>query len=398
MPLVRTSVAYVSYLFVASSMSKILFVTNDFGPRAGGIESFILGLIERLPKNCVTVYTSSQGDTSEYDQNWLREFGVNVIRDRAKILLPTPRVAQAVGRLVKKSGIEVACFGAATPLGLLAPTLRGSGVQRIVSLTHGHEVWWARVFPFSWALRRIGDSVDVLTFLGEFTHRKISSALSKKAAAAMVQIAPGIDSVIFAPRKVSDEFLSSHNLLNKRVILCVGRLVQRKGQDRLIEALGLIRTAVPSAHLLIVGEGAYRSALEKIANRNGLTDAVTFVGKVSLAELPTFFSAGEVFAMPSRSRFGGLEIEGLGIVYLEASSCGLPIVAGNSGGAPDAVLDGVTGIVVDGTNVGEIARAIIELLSDPVRAQRMGKAGRQWVADQWSWESWSEKFRKLLQS
>jgi len=378
-------------------MKKILFVTNDFGPRAGGIESFIMGLVERLPRNSVTVFTSSQGDTAGYDAKWREDYGVEVIRDRTKMLLPTPRVARALTTIVRRNNFSVACFGAAAPLGLLAASLRKAGITRIVSLTHGHEVWWAKVFPFSLAIRRIGDTVDVLTYLGEFTRRNISLALSPKAQKAMVRIAPGIDVSHFSPEIEPSQLRDELGLSNKSVIVSVGRLVPRKGQDRLIEALPLIAQTIPNVHLLLVGEGSYRKTLEKLVNENKVRDLVTFVGRVAYTQLPNYFRCGDIFAMPSRSRMAGLEVEGLGIVYLEASACGLPVIAGNSGGAPDAVVDGVTGIIVDGTNVNEIAAAIVRVLSDPAKMKAMGSTGSEWVRSGWSWEIWSEKFEQLLE-
>lgn len=377
-------------------MDKILFVTNDFGPRAGGIETFIIGLIERLPKGRVIVYTSGQSDTARYDSAWQRDYGVRVVRDRSKILLPTPRVARAVGRLARESSATIACFGAAAPLGLLAPTLRRAGVKRIVALTHGHEVWWAKVFPFSIALRRIGRSLDALTYLGEFTRQAIATALPNSAKSAMVRIAPGIDVTHFSPDINAAPLRKELGLADKAVIVSVGRLVHRKGQDRLIEALPQIRRAVPNVHLLLVGEGPYRAKLQKIAKKVGVVDAVTFIGRVQYAQLPTYIRLGDIFAMPSRSRLAGLEVEGLGIVYLEASACGLPVIAGNSGGAPDAVLAGKTGLVVDGTNIEAVAAAAIELLSDIDRARAMGAAGREWIVSEWSWDLWAGAFSKVL--
>lgn len=377
-------------------MKKILFVTNDFGPRAGGIESFIMGLVERLPKDSVTVFTSSQGDTSAYDAKWKVD-GVEVIRDRTKMLLPTPRIAWAIRSIVKKTEPSVACFGAAAPLALLAPTLRKAGVQRIVSLTHGHEVWWAKVFPFSLAIRRVGNTVDALTYLGDFTKRNISRSLSPKAQKAMVHLAPGIDTSHFVPLEAPSELREELGLTHKSVIVSVGRLVPRKGQDRLIEALPLISKSIANVHLLLVGEGSYRKSLEKMVAKRELGRNVTFVGRVNYAKLPAYFQCGDIFAMPSRSRLAGLEVEGLGIVYLEAGACGLPVIAGNSGGAPDAVVDGVTGIVVDGTNANEIAAAIVRVLSDPAKAKAMGEKGNEWVRSGWSWKIWSDKFAQLLQ-
>ncbi len=382
--------------YLVSSTSKLLFVTNDFGPRAGGIETFIIGLIERLPKNQVIVYTSAQKDTSAYDAKWMSEFGVEVIRDRSKILLPTPRVARAVCKIAKNQRIQSVAFGAAAPLALLAPALRRAGVIRIVAMTHGHEVWWAKIFPFNIAMRQIGNSVDVLTYLGEFTRSAISKSLSTRARQSMVKIAPGIDIERFKPVDATD-LRKSLALEFKKVIICVARLVHRKGQDALIEAMAQILEHEPAAHLLLVGQGPYRNHLESLVRKYRLEENVTFVGRIQYGELPRYLCVGDIFAMPARSRFNGLEVEGLGIVYLEASACGLPVIAGSSGGAPDAVIESVTGLVVDGTERAEIVVAILELLGDPARCADMGLAGRKWIIEKWRWEIWASEFRKVLQ-
>jgi phosphatidyl-myo-inositol dimannoside synthase len=376
--------------------SPVLFVTNDFGPRAGGIETFVIGLIERRPFGQTIVYTSAQNGSEEYDKVWKSEFGVTVIRDRAKILLPTPRVARNLSRIIKGSNIQVAAFGAAAPLGLLATSMKKAGVRKTVALTHGHEVWWAKVFPFNLAMRRIGASVDLLTYLGEFTQGAISMALSQAAGQRMVKIAPGIDVDHFTPQDAS-QLRRDLNLEDKRIIVSVGRLVHRKGQDRLIEAMPEILKSVPAAHILMVGQGPYLSHLKKLVAKHNLLEHVSFIGKVQYAQLPQYICAGDIFVMPSRSRFFGLEVEGLGIVYLEASACGLPVIAGSSGGAPDAVLNGVTGFVVDGEDKHEIADAAIRLLNDLEQAKIMGVAGREWIIGNWRWEIWSERFNKLLE-
>lgn len=376
--------------------NPVLFVTNDFGPRAGGIETFVIGLIERRAFGSTIVYTSAQDDSEEYDQRWKRDFGVTVIRDRSKILLPTPRVARNLKRVIKQEGIRVAAFGAAAPLGLLSASMKSAGVRKTVALTHGHEVWWAKIFPFTCAIRRIGATIDSLTYLGEFTQKAISRSLSKQAVKQMVKIAPGIDVEHFSPQD-SSELRRELGLDEKKVIVSVGRLVHRKGQDHLIESMPEILAKVPNAHLLIVGRGPYLEHLAKLVAVNKVENHVSFIGRVQYAELPRFICAGDVFAMPSRSRFAGLEVEGLGIVYLEASACGLPVVAGNSGGAPDAVVEGITGLVVDGTNNSQIADAVITLLTNPQKCKEMGDAGQAWIKENWRWEIWSKRFNELLE-
>ena len=375
--------------------NTVLFVTNDFGPRAGGIETFVIGLIERRPFGSTIVYTSSQESSEEYDAKWLKDFGVTVIRDKSTILLPTPRVARALRKIIKNFDIEIAAFGAAAPLGLLSASMKRAGVNRTVALTHGHEVWWAKVFPFNLLIRRIGSTVDSLTYLGDFTQRAISKSLSSRAKSAMVKIAPGIDVDHFKPVNASS-LREELGLTDKKVIVSVGRLVHRKGQDHLVESMPAILKVHPDAHLLLVGKGPYLEHLAKLVAKNGLQDSVSFIGRIQYAELPSYICCGDIFAMPSRSRFMGLEVEGLGIVYLEASACGLPVIAGKSGGAPDAVIDGTTGVVVDGTSNDEISAAAISLLSDPEKAQEMGKAGQRWITDEWRWQIWSEKFEEIL--
>jgi phosphatidylinositol alpha-1,6-mannosyltransferase len=375
-------------------LEKVLLVTNDFGPRAGGIETFILGLISGLPNSSLVVYTSSQPGAAEFDKQLYEKHGVEVIRDRAKILLPSPRVNRRAAKILKHYQISRVWFGAAAPLALMSGILRAAGAKHIVALTHGHELWWARILFFKSLMKKIVKQVDYLGYLGEYTKNvliKLDYSEDK-----FVQIAPGIDTGYFSPRPKNQELMLKHRLDQKRVIVSVGRLVHRKGQDQLIEALPKVLLKHPDAVLLFVGDGPIKSMLQNSARQLGVTNSIAFTGKVSHHDLPDYISLGEIFAMPVRSRFFGLEVEGLGIVYLEASACGLPVIAGNSGGAPDAVLKDVTGLIIDGTSSDEIAEAICKLLDDPMRAKQMGQAGRGWVIENWQLSIWSDKFNKLL--
>ena len=376
-------------------MEKILCITNDFGPRAGGIETFVIGLIERLPAARVIVYTSAQNNSEPYDRKWLEDFGVEVVRDKAKILLPTPGVAYCVNALVRERDISSVFFGAAAPLGLLSKGLRRAGAKHIVALTHGHEVWWSKVWPFTLAMKIISRQVNHLTYLGEFTRSAIAQSISENARQSMVKIAPGIDTDHFSPQDAT-KLRSELGLTKKKVIVSVGRLVHRKGQDVLIEAMPAIIEEVPDAHLLMIGEGPYRGYLETRVKSLGIQERVTFIGRIQYADLPEYICVGDIFVMPSRSRLAGLEVEGLGIVYLEASACGLPVIAGNSGGAPDAVLEGETGLVVDGTRKEEVAAATVELLLDSERSKAMGVRGREWIIREWRWDMWATRFAELL--
>ena len=377
-----------------SNQKKVLLVTNDLGPRAGGIETFVLGLIEGLPKNSLIVYTSRQKGDKEFDKQLLEKFGAVVIRDRARILLPTPRVTHRAAKILKSSGVKNLWFGAAAPLGLMAGKLRTAGATNIVALSHGHEVWWAKIPLLKALLKKIIKDVNYLGYLGEFTKSeivKISDQVEK-----FVQIAPGIDINHFSPKKARVDLIEKYQLAGRRVIVSVGRLVHRKGQDELVKAMPKILEKYPDAILLLVGEGPIKQMLFNLAKQMGVLPKVIFAGRVSHHELPDYICLGEVFAMPVRSRFAGLEVEGLGIVYLEASACGLPVVVGASGGAVDAVLDKVTGVLVNGSNTDEIASSICELLANPQAAKQMGQAGRSWVIENWQLSSWSKKFNQLL--
>jgi len=373
---------------------QVLLVTNDLGPRAGGIETFILGLIDQLNGAQLLIYTSSQEGSKEFDRELNNRTGALVIRDKSKVLLPTPRVNRAIAKVMKEYQSEIIWFGAATPLGWMAGYLRRNGAQRLVSLTHGHEVWWAKVPPFNWILKYISKNLDAITYLGSFTKKEIGRSVADPSR--LVQIAPGIPLDHFTPGPKDASLVAQYGLSGKKVIVCVGRLVHRKGQDRLLEALPDIIKSEPSAVVLFVGIGPRQAKLDAITRKLKLGGHVVFAGRVAYKDLPRYFRLGDIFVMPSRSRLAGLEVEGLGIVYLEASACGLPVIAGSSGGAPDAVLANQTGLVIDGRDVHAISKAVTGLFADPVRMQKMGEAGRTWIVDQWSWDLWGGKFKEVL--
>ena len=377
-------------------MRPTLVVTNDFGPRAGGIESFVNALVERLPRGSVVVHTSDQEGAREYDEHLLREFDIEVVRDPMKMLVPNRNATKRVVATAKKYGCTQVWFGAAAPLGLMAPALKRAGIKRTLATTHGHELWWAKAPGSRQLLHRIGEQVDSVTYLGEYTRSRIAQALSDRAIASMRQLTPGVDEKHFHPGIDASGLKEKLGIGDRPVIVVVGRLVHRKGQDRLIDALPLVHQEVPRAALLICGEGPLRDDLKKQVAQLNLESDVFFAGRVSWEELPLYISAGDLFAMPSRNRLGGLEVEGLGIVYLEASACGLPVIAGDSGGAPDAVLEGESGFVVDGTSAVEISRRAIQLLQDPALRARMGARGRLWVEEKWRWDQVAARHQALL--
>ncbi|AYL35653.1 glycosyltransferase family 4 protein [Streptomyces fungicidicus] len=380
-------------------MHKTLIVTNDFPPRPGGIQAFLHNMALRLDPERLVVYASTwkrSREGAEATAAFDAEQPFTVVRDRTTMLLPTPAATRRAAGLLREHGCTSVWFGAAAPLGLMAPALRRAGAERIVATTHGHEAGWAQLPAARQLLRRIGESTDTITYLGEYTRSRIASALTPEAAARMVQLPPGVDEKTFHPGSGGEEVRARLGLTDRPVVVCVSRLVPRKGQDTLIRAMPAILAAEPDAVLLIVGGGPYEKDLRRLAADTGVAASVRFTGSVPWSELPAHYGAGDVFAMPCRTRRGGLDVEGLGIVYLEASATGLPVVAGDSGGAPDAVLDGETGWVVPGGSPADTADRVTALLADGELRRRMGQRGREWVEDKWRWDLLAEHLKALL--
>ncbi|HST49538.1 glycosyltransferase family 4 protein [Jatrophihabitans sp.] len=373
------------------STRRLLVVTNDFPPRQGGIQSFVYELARRLPAGQLAVYASDHPGSKAFDAG--QDFPVR--RHPGGLLTPTPRARRRVLRAREDFGSTAVWFGASAPLGLLAPPLRRAGVRRMVASSHGHEAGWAMLPGGRQALRRIGNQVDVVTYLADYTRQRLAGAFGPHPA--LVQLTPGVDVDTFSPAVSGAAVRHRHGLTGRPVVVCVSRLVPRKGQDVLIQAMPAIAARVEQAALLVVGGGPYQQKLRELADRVGVADRVVFTGPVPAAELPEYFAAGDVFAMPCRTRRLGMDVEGLGIVFLEASASGRPVVAGNSGGAPDAVRDGITGLVVDGRDVAGVAHQVGGLLADPERAGRMGSAGRRWTEQAWQWGTMADRLAELLQ-
>ncbi|PZT69684.1 alpha-(1-2)-phosphatidylinositol mannosyltransferase [Streptomyces sp. SW4] len=380
-------------------MHKTLIVTNDFPPRPGGIQAFLHNMALRLDPDRLVVYASTwkRGrEGAEATAAFDAEQPFTVVRDRTTMLLPTPAATRRAAGLLREHGCTSVWFGAAAPLGLMAPALRKAGARRLVATTHGHEAGWAQLPAARQLLRRIGENTDTITYLGEYTRSRIATALTPGAAARMAQLPPGVDEKTFHPGSGGDEVRARLGLTERPVVVCVSRLVPRKGQDTLIRAMPRILAAEPDTVLLIVGGGPYEKDLRRLARETGVAASVRFTGSVPWSELPAHYGAGDVFAMPCRTRRGGLDVEGLGIVYLEASATGLPVVAGDSGGAPDAVLDGETGWVVRGGSVEESAERIVTLLGDEQLRRRMGERGRAWIEEKWRWDLLADRLKTLL--
>jgi phosphatidyl-myo-inositol dimannoside synthase len=373
-------------------VNRTLVVTNDFPPRQGGIQTFVAALLDRRPPDSLVVLASDHPGSAEHDAG----LPYPVVRRPTGMLLPTPATARVAVDLVRRYGCDNAFFGAAAPLGLVAPALREAGVGHLVGATHGHETGWVAVPGGRTLMRRIAANLDVVTYISEYTRRRLAPALGERTR--LERLSPGVDVVAFSPDADGAAIRARHGLGGGPLVVCVSRLVARKGQDVLVAAWPQVLARHPTARLLLVGGGPLEAALRAEIAARGLERSIVLTGPVPPAELPAHYAAGDVFAMPCRTRRLGLDVEGLGMVFLEAAACGRPVVAGTSGGAPEAVLDGETGAVVDPRSPEAVADAVAALLDDPARARAMGAAGRAWVEQRWSWTTIAARFAELLEA
>jgi phosphatidylinositol alpha-1,6-mannosyltransferase len=234
----------------------------------------------------------------------------------------------------------------------------------------------------------------MLTAASKWSEKKLESAFGWNGR--MEVLPSGIDTGRFHPAVNDAVVRERHALGGAPVICCVSRLVPRKGQDLLIKALPGIARRVPDVRLLIVGVGPYEASLRTLAARTGVADRVVFAGAAPYEELAAYFRAGDVFAMPCRLRWFGFDVEALGAVFLQGAAVGRPVIAGDSGGAPEAVVHGKTGLVVDPTRTGPITEAITSLLLDRDRAEAMGKAGAHWMHTAWTWGHMADRLKNML--
>ncbi|MGW2664211.1 glycosyltransferase family 4 protein [Nocardia tengchongensis] len=374
-------------------MGRTLLVTNDFPPRPGGIQSYLHALALQLPADELVVYAPRWKGDSHWKFDAQQPF--QVVRHPTTLMLPTPLVARRAKKLMRDEQCDRVWFGAAAPLALLSPLLRRAGAERILASTHGHEVGWSMLPGARQALRVIGDHTDVVTYVSKYTRRRFAAAFG--AQSALEYLPPAVDAEVFKPDPAARaELRARYGLGERPTILCLSRLVPRKGQDALIAAMPEIRKRVPGAVLVIAGGGPYEQKLRQLVVALGVSDDVVFAGRVPSQELAAHHTIADVFAMPCRTRGAGLDVEGLGIVFLEASATGVPVVAGNSGGAPETVREGETGRVVNGRKLESIADAIVDILSDRDAAAAMGAAGRAWVQQQWRWDLMGTRLQQLL--
>ncbi|MFC3688387.1 glycosyltransferase family 4 protein [Aquipuribacter hungaricus] len=364
---------------------RVLVVTNDFPPRAGGIETYVDALVGRLDPERVVVHACAQDGAAEHD----RGLPYPVVRDPARLLLPGPGLSRRVRETARRHGADAVWFPSAAPLALLAPGLRRAGVRTVVASAHGHEVWWARLPGARCALRALGEGVDVVTVDSAAVRRPVSRGLGAAAAGRVVLLSPGVDADRFAaPRPPGGD-----DPLDGPVVLCVSRAVPRKGHARLLDLWPEVRRRHPAARLVLAGGGP---ELERLRHRAQDLPGVQVLGRVDDDRLPALYAAADLFVLPVADRLAGLVTESLGIVLLEAAAAGLPVVSGRAGGTVDAVLHGRTGLLVDASDRDQLLGSVETYLSDPGRRRRDGTAGQEWVRAAWTWDRTARRLEALL--
>lgn len=386
---------------------KTLVLTNDFPPRGGGIETYIHEILRRQDPASIAVLAASgqsrsdgasRVDVIEYD----RGVGYQVARLRAG-MWPTRRVAESAVAVARDLGCEQVWLPSSAPHGLVVPMLQRRGLRVQVATTHGAEAGMS-AYPLGAHIVRAAAQAQVLTYLGAWTRSQVERAIgSGRPEHRWARLAPGVDINLWSRTESvlnrSAELRSQLELVDRPVVACVSRLVPRKGQDRLIDAWPTVLRRFPDAVLLLVGAGSYAKKLRAAASELG--DAVRFTGRVDYADLPAYTALADIATLPARRRLGGLDVEGLGIVLLEAAALGIPTVACDTGGVPDALVAGTTGVLLaqerhERAFTAQLADTLTMLLADQGLRQRMGESGRQWVHQNWTWDVPARTLAELL--
>jgi phosphatidyl-myo-inositol dimannoside synthase len=369
-----------------------LLVTNDFPPKVGGIQSYLWELWRRMPPGDATVLTTSYGGSETFDG--AQPF--RIVRTREPVLLPSPVVSRRIRRLAGQVGATGVVLDPALPLGLVGP---GLGLPYAVIL-HGAEVTVPGRLPASrQLLARVISGARLVIAAGGYPEAEARRAVGEGASfPEVVQVPPGVDTTRFRPLAAIDRAAARAKLglpAGGRLVVSVSRLVPRKGMDTLIEAAALLAPGRPDLTVAIAGSGRDRIRLERRVRHRSAP--VRLLGRVPDADLPLLYGCADVFAMCCRSRWRGLEQEGFGIVFLEAAACGVPSVAGDSGGAAEAVEDGTTGSVVLHPDDGrEVAAAIGRLIDDPELASRQGQAARARAEAEFSYDLLASRLSDAL--
>ncbi|NLT34409.1 MAG: glycosyltransferase family 4 protein [Gaiellales bacterium] len=372
---------------------RLLFITNDFPPRVGGFQSYYWGLVRTLRPEDVVIMAPAHPRAAAFDAT----HPYRVVRTRESVVWPTPRNLRVAEDLAAEHDAELVQLGHPLPAGLLGPALaRRRGLPYVVMLG-GAELTLPATWPVGGQLLRyVLGNARLLITVSDYTTAAAQRLLGARVPAHTVR--PAMDVDRFPLTSGAARAQARRRLgVTGTLVLCVGRLVPRKGQDHLVEAVGRLATKWPDLEVALVGGGRLSYHLQKRAGELGIGERVRLLGSLSAPEMAQWLEAADIFASPCRSRWGGLEVEGFGIVFVEAALCGLPVLAGRSGGSVEAAKTGDTGIVVDGASVDEVTAGLERLLrAGEARRAELGLAGRRLGLERHDPEAVGRRYRLLL--
>ena len=368
---------------------KHLLVTNDFPPKVGGIQNLLWEWWRRLPPDSFAVLTSPHAGAESFDATQAFE----IRRVREPWLLPHPVMVGRINKMAREIGADFVVLDPAVPLGIVGRRLE---LPYMVVL-HGAEVTVPGRLPLSrLVLSRVLKNASHIIAAGEYP-----AAEARRAGGSSLPITvipPGVDTQRFRPLSNAERISARREFGvsdDAELIVGVSRLVPRKGFDTLIEVAAALRTSRPRLQVLIGGGGRDADRLQKLIDKLGAP--VRMLGRVTDEQLPLLYGCADVSAMLCRSRWGGLEQEGFGIVFSEAASCGVPQIAGKSGGAADAVLDGLTGKVVQNpSDVAQVASTVAQLLDDAFLRSLMSVASRERALNTFDYDVLTKSLAQVL--
>ncbi|MDO8744648.1 MAG: glycosyltransferase family 4 protein [Candidatus Brocadiaceae bacterium] len=385
-----------------SSKKISLLITNDFPPFVSGISTVFYQIWKRLPSDRIMILAPNSPGCDEFDK---RE-SFHIIRKKiptgesgkAKLLKMALNIFYALYYTRKYNIGKLHCgqILSVGPAGLVCKKL--FGVKYSVYVYGSETIRFGNSQMISRLMKKVIEEAEELVPNSEFTlleYERWGVPREK-----MVTIVPGVDSVFFHPQDKSQHLIEKYSLRDKQVIMTVGRLDERKGHDMVIRAMTQLTKRFPDVVYMIVGKGREEQRLKSLADNLKLQDHVIFTGFVADESLPDYYNLCDIFVLPNRETESNDQLkgdyEGFGVVFLEASACGKPVIAGNSGGSCEAVVDGITGLMVDPRSEDDIAHTIERILEDKSFAGRLGMAGRNRAKKEFDWQHITQITKNIL--
>lgn len=377
---------------------KALLVTPEFPPIIGGISTYLYNLFIHLLKTDVSILTPSYKNYNDLDKKL--PFKIYRKGRAGKRNLFFRRFQDLVFflytvRLIRKEGVAILCFGYVLPTAIIGLILEKIMRKPYIVFVFATDVLLPQQNKiYNLVLKNVLGNAKKIISISNFT----KNVLKKFVPGSNITVVyPGVDTQIFKPLVPKQELIGGYSLRNKKIILTVGRIVERKGMDTVIRALPMVISKIPNVVYIILGEGPYKANLFSLMESLNLKNHVIFLGEIPYTQTADYYNLCDAFVMVSREAAKGKDVEGLGLVYLEANACGKPTVGGNCGGIPEAIINNVTGLLVDPNNIEEVGQAIINLLGDREYAKRLGENGLKRIEQHFHWHKSAEKLELIFE-